>query len=303
MVLRPYGACVAAAMLLAALVLVLRRKRISPAAGVWDALTLAGLCGFAGLVFARLVYCVFNISWYVAMQDLGACLRIGEGGFLLFGAVAGVALGSLIFSKAAGVSCENTLNSLCVPGLLCVALCRAAEWFPFEGVGPYIENEALHFFPLAVCNEWGEWYLAVFVLEALAALILMIISLRGEKRGDDRLFLHMLTLYAAIQIVLENLRMDSCLMLGFVRVTQVLAAAVLLAMPYLLCRGHARPARLAHLAAIVCMGGVGFTEWAMDKTNIPNLLLYLIMILCCGAAAFAAFRAEKAVHKEQNIHG
>ena len=68
------------------------------------------------------------------------------------------------------------------PAALTIALCRFSEYFSGEGIGMYVENEALRFFPLAVSNEWGEWYWAIFVLEGLAALAIMACLLRQRAR-------------------------------------------------------------------------------------------------------------------------
>ena len=297
--LKPYGVCVALAVLMGAAVLMLRRKRLAADTTIQDALALTGLCAFFGLVGARLLYCLFNVGYYASIGDFSGCFDIRQGGFLLFGAIAGAALGGHLYGKSAGLSTEHTLNALCVPALICLALCRFSEVLPFESVGIYIEEEGLQFFPLAVCNEWGEWYLAVFVFESLLALILAIVASHAEKRGDPRLFLHILLYFAAFQIPLESLRMDSSLKLGFVRVNQVCCALTLLLLAVLLIyRDHQK--MFGALGCVVLgLGGVGTIEWALEKTEIPNVVLYILMVGLCAGMCVSTRLLEKAARVTQ----
>ena len=54
-----------------------------------------------------------------------------------------------------------------------VAFARVSEkYLDMLGTGKYTDSEFLCRFPFAVSNEWGEWYLAIFMLEALAALVI-----------------------------------------------------------------------------------------------------------------------------------
>ena len=67
-----------------------------------------------------------------------------------------------------------------------------------EGVGAWVENEALWRFPIAVQNEFGEWQYAVFMLEALIAAVLLIVLLTRRYAPGER-FMTALLLYACCQ--------------------------------------------------------------------------------------------------------
>ena len=87
------------------------------------------------------------------------------------------------------------------------------------------------------------------------------------------------------QVLLESLRMDGCLKIGFVRVSQVLSAVVILTVTVLhaMGRGGRKAAIQRVLIFVLCAGGVGGIEWALDKTPISNLLLYAVMAAFCAA--------------------
>ena len=90
-------------------------------------------------------------------------------------------------------------------------------------------------------------------------------------------------------IPLENLRSDNCLRIGFVRVTQIFAALAILAIALLRARPRGRRAMsMRALAVLLCAAGIGIAEWAQDKTNIPNAVLYAVMIALCVVMALCA---------------
>ena len=96
-----------------------------------------------------------------------------------------------------------------------------------------------------------------------------------------------LLLYAACQVVFESLRMDGCLKLGFVRISQVISAVVILAVTVIRAqRCGGRKAAFARGAIVLaCVAVVGVIEWALDKTPVSNVLLYAMMITACTVFA------------------
>ena len=233
-----YGACVAASGALA--VLLLRQLRIreakrrhphpdGPIAVIYKVhhLDLALWAIIPAFVLARLSYCLARFSFYFLEMGPMSVLRTWEGGFMLYGAALGALLGAGLLARRRRADAAATLDEIACPGLLAVAICRLGEWTTGEGVGTWIENPLLMRLPFAVCNEYGEWQLAVFLWEALAAVVLLAFMLRVKGERGERA-LSALLLYACCQVVLESLRMDSCLKVGFVRVSQVISAVVIL---------------------------------------------------------------------------
>lgn len=243
---------------------------------------------------ARLSYCLARFSFYFLEMGPVSVLRTWEGGFMLYGAALGALLGAGLMARRRGVSVAATLDEIAAPGLLAVAVCRLGEWAAGEGVGTWVENPLLMRFPFAVCNEYDEWQLAVFLWAALAALVLLAYVLR-VKGGSGERVLSALLLYACCQVVLESLRMDSCLKVGFVRVSQVISAVVILGVTMIRAwRSGGRPLMLRRALPVIALTAlIGGIEWALDKTVVSNILLYLVMIAACVGFAVNGLRFEK----------
>lgn len=287
-----YGLSVSFAALCAVMLLcALRRRearRIGGTGTIWimgvvDPLKLAVCCIPAALVGARLLYCLVRFSFFFLELGPLSVLNTRMGGFLLYGAVFGAMIAAACLAKAEHVSIVNTLDDLAAPGMLAILICRLAEGTTTEGVGAWLENEALWRFPIAVQNEYGEWQLAVFMIEAaIAAVILVLLLVRRYEKGER--ILTALLLYACCQAVCESLRMDSCLRIGFVRISQVISAVVILAVTLIraLRYGSWKTALQRALIVLACVAIVGGLEWALDKTEVDNRILYLAMSAACA---------------------
>ena len=279
-----YGVCVSLAAF-AAFALLLLRRRQGLARRV-DACKLAVWCIPCALLGARLMYCLFRFSFFFREMGPLSVLNMRMGGFLLYGAVFGAMGAAALAARHDGVSVVDTLDELAAPGMLAVLICRLAEGTTTEGVGAWVENEALMFFPLCVQNEYGEWQLALFLLEALIAAVILVILLRGRfARGEQ--IMTALLLYACFQVICESMRADSCLRIGFVRVSQVISAVVILAVTVIRSLRYAGRKETALRAAVfcACAAAVGGMEWALDKTQVDNRLIDLAMLAVCAALA------------------
>lgn len=255
-----------------------------------DVMTLALCVVPAAFVGARLLYCLFRFDFFFIEMGPASVLRTWEGGFLLYGAVIGALAAAALLAKVKGVSCAHLLDELAVPGAAAVVICRMAEGMTTEGVGTWVENELLWRFPIAVQDEWGDWYYAVFLLEALCALIILFYLLRFKAAPGEKIMTALL-LYAACQIVLESMRMDACLRIGFVRVSQVLSAVAVLVVTLIRSlRIGRRQAAVSGAVCIAFVAGGGIIEWALDKTPLNNVLLYAGMIACCAVLVWNGMR-------------
>lgn len=290
MVIYLYGVAVALAAAAGVLALVFGTRKTKI-----DAVTLALYvipCAFIG---ARLLYCLVRFEFvFLEMGPLFA-LMTWSGGFLLWGAVAGGLIGAWLYAKGTKLPAAQVFDSLAAPAMLAIVICRAAEGFTFdEGRGMYLDEGFFCRFPFAVCNEWDEWQLAVFVWEAAAALVIFLLArVRKEEDGGRASFT--LMLYAACQVIFESLRMDSTPRFGFVRVSQVLAAVTLLIC--VLWRNRAGGKK--HMAALagmvlVMVAITGVLEWAIDKTPIPLPICYAVMIAAMGVCAALGLKKKKA---------
>ena len=288
-----YGLCVALAALGATLLLCAGAR----GAGHVQPLRLAVFCIPAAFVGARLLFCLVRFGFF--FMELGplSVFHTRMGGFLLYGAVLGALLAAALLARRDGVRIATALDDLAAPGMLAILICRLAEGATAEGVGAWVENEALWRFPIAVQNEFGEWQYAVFMLEALIAAVLLVVLLARRYAPGERIMTALL-LYACCQVVCESLRMDSCPRVGFVRVSQVISAVVILAVTLVrvMRAGGRRQAVVRAVVMLACVGVVGGIEWALDKTPVDNRILYLGMAAACAAMAVngSCFKAAKA---------
>lgn len=297
-----YGICIAISALLAVILFeqlrlrTVKRPKDGPIAVIFrvDALELALCCIPCALVGARLLYVAMRPGYYLFDVGLLHVLCVWEGGFLLWGAVFGSILAAMYVAKREKADAAKLLDQMAAPGLCMIALCRMAEFFAGEGLGPWIESPFFMRFPFAAPNFYGEWQMAVFLFEALSALLMLAAVLCIEVGKGKRIFAA-LVFYACAQVVFESLRMDNCLRIGFVRVSQVISALVILAMTYIRAYRVAGSKVAIQRGAVVliCAALIGGMEWALDKTQVHNGLIYGGMALVSVLMAANAYCKRK----------
>lgn len=266
-----------------------------------DALSLFSLLAIPfAWIGARLYYCLARLTLYIEI-GLENIFKVQEGGFAIWGAILGVVLAALLVAKITGQRPVAFLDSIAPAGALTLALGRLAEGLSGEGYGPMVENIKFAFFPLAISNEWGEWYFAIFVLEALTALILFAFLIRSNRKNGRSAHLFFIV-YCTTQILYESLRRDSMLRWLFVRVSQLNAALVLGGMmSYFLhqWKKHAKDKRkpgkylaLRWIGFLLCLAGIILCEFAVDKSASLSVgMSYLLMSLFTLGAGICAYQA------------
>jgi prolipoprotein diacylglyceryltransferase len=231
--LTPYAVSIWIAGLAALGVFLWQGKRLKLSARLWT----VGLGVLLGLLGARAYYVLARLELFLdqgldnffTASDPELATWGAVSGAAFFGAVGGVCLAALLAGRITKEKVSSILDALAPAAALGIAVSRLGENSIGEGIGPEVYEEGLQFFPLAVMNEWEEWNYALFLLEALAGLIIFVLLMtRGRKLTGGyraRLFL---VLYCSSQIVFEALRRDNFLRWLFVRVSQVAAALILL---------------------------------------------------------------------------
>ena len=178
------------------------------------------------LVGARLYYVAFEWAYYAANPV--KILYVWEGGLAIYGGVIGGIIGALLLAKIKKLS-FFALADMTMPSLLLgQAIGRWGNFFNGEAYGNLVENAALQFFPYAV-NVGGAWYQATFFYEsAWDFLGFLILWFTRKKWGKGDGFFWYFILYGLGRVWIEGLRSDS-LMLGGIRVSQLLSAVLVLA--------------------------------------------------------------------------
>lgn len=219
----------------------------------WFALLAVPLC----FALARAGFCLFVIDQMMGSDDFGMILRVGEGGFLLWGALGGGLLAAWITGKITKQPAGRIMDQAVVGACLLIAAGRIIcglifrdqgigftleEWFSTEWLDPEEAEFANRFslfaledysfferLPFAVQNYYDEWCWAIFVPEALWACAMAWITSRCRAKDGGRTILFII-LYSCGQILWEAMLRGEVLhlpWLGFVRANQVLCAVAL----------------------------------------------------------------------------
>ena len=298
----------------------LRAARLS----VRAALTTLPLSAVLGAVLGKCVYVLCLISRLYPRYGMGAFTRLQLTEFSFVGVMAGVMLGAWIAARLHKIKVRPLMDAFAPAYALFAACIKGSEYFlGTHGVGAYLENESLYFFPLAVKNEWDEYFLAVFMLYAILALLVLIVSFAFGKKVSrvPGLLMNMTVYHLAIGLMLcENLRVQT-IKWGFVKAEQLFGAIICLIVLVRVCyatfhrKGEDGPAAIALIgkgmkrcpfisrwwpiaALFACAGLLIVVEFALDgKIAIPTLWAYVLMgatlVSVSGLFVYAARRLLK----------
>ena len=260
-----------------------------------------------GLIGGRALFVA--VRWSLVVNELGwqQIFRLWDGGFALFGVIPGCLLAVFLCARQLRLRTAELLDAVAPGAALTLAIMRFAEYFTPQGLGPPMDSTALHWFPLAIQNSYGEWMVPVFFWEGLAALMIAGLSARAlysPKRKPFNASSAWFLWLGATQVILESLRTDDLLRLGLVKVSQLAAMACVLGVAVRWAVLAYRAGKPGLKICAYCAGllaGVGFCtaiEFALDKTPIPNAILYLGMGLALvGMVVLIGKLREMAVGK------
>ena len=258
------------------------------------------LCVILGFAFAKLSY--------VILLEAGSILEWGEWDalfslqprhFCFTGGACGVCLGVLLAARMTGYRpAASGLDWFVVPGALLIAGLRLAEAALGNlGAGRYLDlPDGSPLRLLAMINSYGEPHLAVYRLEALAALAVAALSLTDRKRRPGLRFELAVFRLCACQILLENLR-SQALMWGFVRVEQVLCAVIMMSLTLLNCRrksgGKGASRFLPAAGLLACFAAIVGVEFLRQRSPSRFMGLYggFMMMAAVLAVALLIFRS------------
>ncbi len=163
---------------------------------------------------------------------------------------------------------------------------RLGEGFTALGISRPLTTDWLADSFLAVRGDYDA-YLRTWLLEALAALVILLLLLRRLKAGgrDGRVFSLACLLYGVTQTLFESLRNDGHLKYGFIGVQQVASAAlfagvlVFLSVRLLKHRqgGKRLPVLTLSLLPLV-LGGLIGAEFMVDRSALGKLISYAVFL-------------------------
>ena len=241
----------------------------------------AGALGLVlGWILAKLLWIVGTLGYPLSDGGAAVFFRLEPGEFSFFGGALGFVLGFWLLAGPAGLDRRKTLDALAFPGCLLVAAARFATLFWGEaGLGDYArlgmdlveDGSLLAFFPLSIRDRWGDWWLGVGTLEALAALAVGIYAFRKREKYVNRpglLFERCAVILCSAQLVLELFHSLSTITY-FVHTEQVWCALYILirviAACRVLAREHGAGAWKWAVFTVLWIALNGVTQFMMDK--------------------------------------
>jgi len=273
-----------------------------------DAVLLYGMLGIPlGLIVSRIFFCAVNVQYYTkTIMQPWRMLSFWDGGYSMAGMLAGLVLAALIAAKLKKLDFRAFLDAVFLPaGLLVFGLRLAEGLTELLGVGRQVSVDALaNSMPvLFVTETMGAMELhrlAVFRYEAAFALLVFALTLwffrTSKKRQSGDAAMLFFALYGAGQVLFESMRDDGHMMLGFIRVQQVLGVLAPLIVLTVLCRRYGRRhgARDAVTAAWTALPVMALILWMMvapinhvlDLSRHIPLGIGLLAALCLYLAFF-----------------
>lgn len=250
-----------------------------------------------GLVMSRLLFGLLDQTLGQPLP-LWAMADITTGGFSMVGALLGACIGAILAAKITGQNAARLLDFLAPAFLLFVACERLGESYAENfGVSRTLEGEWLFGSFLTVGGD-GEWYLATYLLESAAALILSLVLLRDQSRkrkaGDT--FLLFLLLYGGSQTVMESLRFDNHMHYTFVGLQHVLFITLMgsaLITLYFQKKKAQAPLTWKALLSLPAAGLMVFCFLYVINHDVSTLAVSLLFIGATAVYAFLLLRVKR----------
>lgn len=154
-----YALCLLIGAVLAVAVTLPLTRRMSLSAAISPASCLSmAMAAIAGaIVGGRLFYCLTMLEFIlVDLGGPGFLPQLWQGGYNLYGAVLGGMAGIALYGRGTHRPLPALMDLACPGAALVIAAGRMGEKFTSQGLGHYVETEALHFFPCAVPNVFGD---------------------------------------------------------------------------------------------------------------------------------------------------
>lgn len=239
-----------------------------------------------GLIFARLLYCLTDIVFYLKdIEAPAAMLNMWEGGLSLTGALSGIALAGVLGAKIAKEKPLHVLNRM-APFLLLFAISvPAANAYIGAGWGPEVS------FPLFFIHINGQKRLdtALLTVFVLAVLWFILEALfRKKKLPQNRRFFYTAFLFGVLMVLLESLRRDGHMVWGFVHAEMLYAMLIFFPVSLALVRKNRRIPQVGTTALLA--GGVIGLEFMLDRSAIADGILYIVYILFLAAYIFVTLK-------------
>jgi len=258
-----------------------------------DALIWTGVLAVPfGFIGARLVYCLVNSSFYfntIAAPE--AMLKVWEGGLSLSGALTFAALAGVIGAKLGKARICSVLDAMAGPLVwLAISATIAARTIGM-GFGPEISSSIL----TVAVNGVQRLDTAGLMMFVMYLLLIAAELLSGKNAPVGVRFAMYAFLYGSVMILMESLREDGHMLWGFVHAEMIFDLIFALAALLYLARTKKR-ILLSLLATAVLAGAVVALEFALDRSNLGDGLLYgVYVVVLAGYIGLGCHFARKSL--------
>lgn len=240
-----------------------------------------------GLIGARLVYCLVNINYYLnAISAPEAMLKIWEGGLSLCGALVGAVLAGMIGAKITRAPVGLTLYA-CLPALYALTFIAAVACTVVQvGYGPELPES---FFTIEIGGVPRLFTAGLWFVLPSAFMLIVAPHVKKSTLSAGHHFALYAFLYGSVMILLESLRRDGHMVWGFVHAEMIFDLCF--ALPALLYLARTKKKILLSLLATAVLAvAVVALEFALDRSNIGDGLLYAVYAALLGGYIFLGCR-------------
>ncbi|RYM05927.1 prolipoprotein diacylglyceryl transferase [Sporolactobacillus sp. THM7-7] len=199
------------------------------------------------IICARIYYVIFQWEYYA--QHPGEMIAIWKGGIAIYGALIGAVATAVVFCIVRGLSFWKVADIAAPSIILGQAIGRWGNFINQEAHGGPTTREALEnmHLPDFIINQMlinGTYYIPTFLYESLWNIIgfAILLFLRRMNLQRGELFISYVIWYSIGRCYIEGLRTDS-LMFGSIRVSQLLAAILIVVGVTLILFWRLRPGR------------------------------------------------------------
>lgn len=255
-----------------------------------------------GFILSRFIYVSACDALYLEQAEKW---NLTDGGYCLLGSMLGAALAAVVCCFIARKpDYILTLFDCAAPGTaIAIAIGRFGSVFTEDCLGVVVFDEKLQHFPVSLYTNSGVYRYAVFFWEAILCLVIaavLLLMMKRSRRGEQTLLF--LMLYCGVRAFLESLRFDS-MYVGFVRLSQLAAALVLLAVYVYFTVRSAKFIKYHTLyivyhvvfTAALVLGFISmfFMGSHSASFNTVRLLISCVLLTACCLAIYYTYRVDR----------
>ncbi len=227
-----YGICMACAIFMAIIVANSLLNRQYPSHGKDIIIAESPIVIIAGILGARLYFCLLNFSYY-SLHPL-EILDIREGGLSVHGGLIFGILALLWVARKYKIPFLKLLDVMGVATILGQSVGRWGNYFNSEAYGLPVSGQHWGLFipqerriaEFANYSLFHPTFLYESILDFLSFCVLLFIYLKLGKRYSGFVFFTYLILYSVIRFFVEKIRVDSAFNIGVIPIAEVVSVVL-----------------------------------------------------------------------------